>query len=156
MNSEGKTSEKWIVDQKGTDARILVEHGREVVGWDGCLHPEDAELIVNQHNASPDAERPTDSQLESVRKLVGSGRLNFEESQGILTLLDDDDAYQAVKVLIRAIREYQGKLADCYIWTGEDPDGNEQWRLADHAVEAVRNLRKEFDALQSKLAKRQK
>jgi hypothetical protein len=37
-------------------------------------------------------------------------------------------------------------LATCYRLTGADPDGNEDWRLAKHAVEEVRRLRNESDA----------
>lgn len=36
-------------------------------------------------------------------------------------------------------------LAECYRLSGADPDGNEDWRLAPRAVEAVRELRKDYD-----------
>lgn len=36
-------------------------------------------------------------------------------------------------------------LATCYRLTGADPDGNEDWRLAKKAVEAVRELRAAAD-----------
>lgn len=39
-------------------------------------------------------------------------------------------------------------LAECYRLSGADPDGNEDWRLAPHAVEEVRRLRKEYDELE--------
>ena len=38
------------------------------------------------------------------------------------------------------IRRLQGLLADCYRATGADPDGNEDWRLADRALDEVREL----------------
>ena len=44
------------------------------------------------------------------------------------------------------IRRLQGVLADCYRATGADPDGNEDWRLADKALDRVRSLRKVYDS----------
>ena len=38
-------------------------------------------------------------------------------------------------------------LAECYRLSGADPDGNEDWRLAPYAVEAVRELREDYDRL---------
>jgi chromosome segregation ATPase len=37
-------------------------------------------------------------------------------------------------------------LAECFRLSGADPDGNEDWRLARGAVDAVRELRKDYDA----------
>lgn len=37
-------------------------------------------------------------------------------------------------------------LAECYRLTGADPDGDEDWRLAQNAVDEVRRLRVELDA----------
>lgn len=37
-------------------------------------------------------------------------------------------------------------LAECYRASGADPDGMEDWRLAQHAVEAVKDLRRDYDA----------
>lgn len=45
------------------------------------------------------------------------------------------------------IKFLEGQLAQCYKLTGADPDGNEDWRLAPHAVEEVRRLRNEYDIL---------
>lgn len=39
------------------------------------------------------------------------------------------------------------QLAECYRLSGADPDGNEDWRLAPHAVEEVKRLREESDEL---------
>lgn len=38
-------------------------------------------------------------------------------------------------------------LAECYRLTGADPDGNEDWRLAEDAVKEVRRLRHEVERL---------
>lgn len=43
------------------------------------------------------------------------------------------------------IARLEHDLAECYRLTGADPDGNEDWRLAAHAVEAVREFRQEYD-----------
>lgn len=39
--------------------------------------------------------------------------------------------------LVAEVRRLQTMLADCYRATGQDPDGNEDWRLAEHAVAEV-------------------
>ncbi len=44
-----------------------------------------------------------------------------------------------------------GQLAECYRLSGADPDGNEDWRLAESAVNAVRELRKDSDEESAKL-----
>ena len=38
------------------------------------------------------------------------------------------------------------RLAECYRQTGADPDGNEDWRLAEHAIDEVSNIRKAKEA----------
>lgn len=43
------------------------------------------------------------------------------------------------------IARLEHDLAECYKLTGADPDGNEDWRLATHAVEEVRRMREELD-----------
>ena len=53
----------------------------------------------------------------------------------------------AIAVLKAEVRQLKTMLADCYRATGEDPDGNEDWRLAEHAVSAVLRLRNEADEL---------
>lgn len=40
-------------------------------------------------------------------------------------------------------------LAECYRLTGADPDGNEDWRLAEDAVKEVRRLRHEVERLEA-------
>lgn len=45
----------------------------------------------------------------------------------------------------KRIAELESDLAQCYKITGEDPDGNEDWRLATYAVDAVERLREESD-----------
>jgi hypothetical protein len=37
------------------------------------------------------------------------------------------------------------QLAECFCLSGADPDGNENWRLAPSAVDAVRQLRADYD-----------
>lgn len=49
--------------------------------------------------------------------------------------------------LLDAEREH---LATCYRLTGADPDGNEDWRLAQEAVAEVRRLRDELNTIQVK------
>lgn len=45
------------------------------------------------------------------------------------------------------ITALQAQLATCFKLSGADPDGNEDWRLAPHAVEEVTRLRKDYDEL---------
>lgn len=42
-------------------------------------------------------------------------------------------------------------LAECYRLTGADPDGNDDWMLATHAVQAVKELRAEVDELEDEV-----
>lgn len=44
------------------------------------------------------------------------------------------------------IARLEHDLAECYKISGADPDGNEDWRLAQRAVDAVRELRSDYDA----------
>lgn len=46
------------------------------------------------------------------------------------------------------ITRLQGLLAQCYRLAGADPDGNEDWQLAENAVKEVTRMRKEYDELQ--------
>jgi hypothetical protein len=43
------------------------------------------------------------------------------------------------------LEEAESALAKIYRITGEDPDGNEDWRLAPQAIEAVTRLRERLD-----------
>ena len=43
--------------------------------------------------------------------------------------------------------ELESALAECYRLSGADPDGDEDWRLACHAVDEVRRLREESDLM---------
>lgn len=52
--------------------------------------------------------------------------------------------------LLAMLREAQHSLAECYRLSGADPDGNEDWRLARHAVEEVRRLRADHDAYEAR------
>jgi len=45
------------------------------------------------------------------------------------------------------IAALQAQLATCFKLSGADPDGNEDWRLAPHAVEEVTRLRNDCDEL---------
>lgn len=53
----------------------------------------------------------------------------------------------AIVAQLAALQVEHGKaitqLAECYRLSGADPDGNEDWRLAGHAVDAVAGLREE-------------
>jgi len=51
-----------------------------------------------------------------------------------------------IERLRQELRNLVNLLAECYRLTGADPDGNEDWRLAPHAVAEVRRLRAEHDA----------
>lgn len=59
-------------------------------------------------------------------------------------------------IALRAERTKSGgleaHLAKCYRLFGADPDGNEDWRLAPHAVEEVRRLRQESDKAEASAA----
>lgn len=44
-----------------------------------------------------------------------------------------------------SVEQLEAWLAECYKLSGADPDGNENWRLAPHAVHAVGELRKDHD-----------
>jgi len=50
------------------------------------------------------------------------------------------------------IEEAIAKLAECFRLTGDDPDGDEDWRLADRAVEAVRQMRLRLDLMEEEQA----
>jgi hypothetical protein len=70
----------------------------------------------------------------------------------------DDDDVQTIKWAVNEVRRLQAeldeantRLGECYRATGEDPDGNENWRLAPFAVQAVRGLREENDQLGAEL-----
>lgn len=43
------------------------------------------------------------------------------------------------------VKRLQGMLAECYRLSGADPDDNEDWRLAEYAVQEVRTLRERAD-----------
>ena len=45
-----------------------------------------------------------------------------------------------------------GLLAECYLVAGSDPDGECEERLAGHAIDAVRHLRKQCEAAQATVA----
>lgn len=53
--------------------------------------------------------------------------------------LDEIDA------LLRVVDEQTSKLAECYRLAGADTDGNEEWRYAPNAPQAVAELRKDYD-----------
>jgi hypothetical protein len=67
----------------------------------------------------------------------------FERAWVDRTLREYDEK---VSILTAQIAALHTMLADCYRWSGADPDGNEDWRLAPHAVEEVKRLREESDA----------
>ena len=67
-----------------------------------------------------------------------------------------EDAAAALTSLARDLSQAHAWLGECYAMTGADPDDNEDWRLAPHAVEEVQRLsrdletaRQERDAAQS-------
>ena len=53
------------------------------------------------------------------------------------------DGYMAGESEAR--ERYTADLAECYRLSGADPDGDEDWRLAERAVEEVRRLRTDYD-----------
>lgn len=60
-----------------------------------------------------------------------------------LTVLHEEHA-DALRLLLADSREVERlttMLADCYRESGADPDGNEDWRLAESAVRAVKETR---------------
>jgi hypothetical protein len=57
------------------------------------------------------------------------------------------ESKEATIARLTADRELHIKmLAECFRLSGADPDGNEDWRLAGHAVDAVKHLREDYDA----------
>jgi hypothetical protein len=62
---------------------------------------------------------------------------------------DDDDFYinTTLADAQATIAALQAQLATCFKLSGADPDGNEDWRLAPHAVEEVTRLRNDCDEL---------
>ena len=50
-----------------------------------------------------------------------------------------------ISELLAALATAEDQLAECYRLSGADPDGNEDWRLAPYAVNAVKNLRANLD-----------
>lgn len=62
------------------------------------------------------------------------------------------EAWVWLRSLLARCREAEDRLGECYRLTGADPDGDESWRLAPHAVEEVRRLREEHDTAQRELS----
>ena len=69
-------------------------------------------------------------------------------------------APRLVRDLVAEVRRLEAErdqkdrsLARCYVFTGADPDGNDDRHLAKHAVGEVRRFRAEFDAIEAKLDK---
>jgi hypothetical protein len=60
--------------------------------------------------------------------------------------LSCDDCNERFAAAQDKIKTLESQLAECYRLTGADPDGNEDWRLAQHAVSEVRDLRRDHDA----------
>jgi hypothetical protein len=62
---------------------------------------------------------------------------------------DDDDFYinTTLADAQATIAALQAQLATCFKLSGADPDGNEDWRLAPHAVEEVTRLHNDCDEL---------
>lgn len=55
------------------------------------------------------------------------------------------------RTLERELNAALSNLAQCYLLTGADPDGNEDWRLAPYAVSEVARLRAEHDDLEQRI-----
>jgi ribulose bisphosphate carboxylase small subunit len=53
---------------------------------------------------------------------------------------------KAVEEIISEIERLQHDLAECYRLSGADPDGDDDWRLAERAVTEVKRMRGEYDA----------
>ena len=62
------------------------------------------------------------------------------QRDGCISMVKAADAQATVEAL-------QAQLATCFKLSGADPDGNEDWRLAPHAVEEVTRLRNDCDEL---------
>lgn len=76
---------------------------------------------------------PTDTTIIDRLREIGDRLANGTWAQ---TCHDAADALTAA----------HAALAECYRLTGADPDGDEDWRLAPHAVAEVKRLREESDA----------
>lgn len=53
--------------------------------------------------------------------------------------------WEVTRFAASEVQRLRGMLAECFRLSGADPDGNEDWRLAESAVEEVRRLRAESD-----------
>jgi hypothetical protein len=62
-----------------------------------------------------------------------------------------DEEWLRLSEAERTVAKLQGMLAECYRLTGADADGNEDWRLAQQAVDEVRRLRQESDEAERRL-----
>lgn len=82
--------------------------------------------------------------LEAIRSRwedVVEGDSVWEWSSNLHWIIDRD-----LPDLLAELDRLRSDLAECYRLTGADPDGNEDWRLAPHAVSEVKRLRAEEDA----------
>jgi hypothetical protein len=70
-----------------------------------------------------------------------------EDVKSLRACLASAEQSGAYKVLVEQADKW---LSECYRLSGEDPDGNEDWRLAPLAVAAVRELRQRADRLEAK------
>ena len=70
-----------------------------------------------------------------------------DEPDPIMSQLLVDALRQQAKVVTLT-----GVLAECYLVAGSDPDGECEERLAEHAIDAVRHLRRQCEAAQATVA----
>lgn len=93
---------------------------------------------------------PADAQRAQAREIA---ERIIEECVGPLDVRDEDAVIDGIAAIIleatAALREENARLieiaAACFRLSGADPDGNEDWRLADEAIRAVSDLRHDYD-----------
>lgn len=71
----------------------------------------------------------------------------FMREMAARIVVDRDKMKHALRAMTERGEAAERQLAECYRLTGADPDGNEDWRLAGHAVSEVKATRAENDAL---------
>ncbi len=120
-----------------------------LVEWKQAASSQSDKIIDLQRTL--DAEREKVKELEadlvSIKKSLAEGAALIATLQA--QLADSEKAYQdKARLLIEqtgSVAALQAQLAECYRLSGADPDGNEDWRLAEHAVAEVKRLREESD-----------
>ena len=90
-----------------------------------------------------------ESYVENLQKQLADAQATIAALQAVIRQMGEQAAVlakdgMAAKAQVAAL---QAQLATCFKLSGADPDGNEDWRLAPHAVDEVTRLRNDYDEL---------